>query len=88
MSDKVERTKSRIKKSKVLDGADESSLQSGVVYIGHLPHGFYENELTGYFSQFGTIKRVRVSRNKKVGLKSGLCRYSIMVESAGLPPFI
>ena len=40
--------------------------KSGVVYIGHLPHGFYEEELKGYFSQFGSINKVRVARNKKV----------------------
>lgn len=43
------------------------SFQSGVVYVGHLPHGFYEAELKGYFSQFGTVRKVRVARNKKVG---------------------
>lgn len=40
---------------------------SKVVYVGHLPEGFYEKQLLGYFSQFGTLKRVRVSRNKKTG---------------------
>lgn len=36
-----------------------------VLYIGHLPHGFYEKQLLGYFSQFGKVTRVRVSRSKK-----------------------
>ncbi|KAI3613115.1 ribosomal biogenesis protein gar2 [Moniliophthora roreri] len=39
----------------------------GVVYIGRLPHGFYEDQLKGYFSQFGDVTRLRVSRNKKTG---------------------
>ncbi|KXN88481.1 hypothetical protein AN958_07147 [Leucoagaricus sp. SymC.cos] len=39
----------------------------GVVYIGRLPHGFYEEQLKGYFSQFGDITRLRISRNKKTG---------------------
>jgi nucleolar protein 15 len=39
----------------------------GVVFIGHLPHGFYESQMTGYFSQFGTVTRLRLSRNKKSG---------------------
>mmetsp|Transcript_26874 Transcript_26874/g.58647 ORF Transcript_26874/g.58647 Transcript_26874/m.58647 type:complete len:200 (+) Transcript_26874:32-631(+) len=49
--------------------ADEptSSGQSRVVYIGHLPHGFYERQLLGFFSQFGKLTRVRLSRNKKTG---------------------
>lgn len=51
-------------KGKVGEVGDE--LQSGVVYIGHLPHGFYEEQLRSYFSQFGTVKRVKVARNKRV----------------------
>ena len=26
---------------------------SAVVYIGHLPHGFYEAQLLAYFTQYG-----------------------------------
>ncbi|XP_027925906.1 uncharacterized RNA-binding protein C1827.05c-like isoform X2 [Vigna unguiculata] len=37
-----------------------------VLYISRIPHGFYEKEMEGYFGQFGTIKRLRVARNKKV----------------------
>ncbi|CAD6505145.1 BgTH12-00640, partial [Blumeria graminis f. sp. triticale] len=39
----------------------------GVVYVGRIPHGFYENEMRGYFKQFGTISKLRLSRNKKTG---------------------
>ncbi len=39
----------------------------GVVYVGRIPHGFYENEMRQYFSQFGTISKLRLSRNKKTG---------------------
>ncbi|CAH8379598.1 unnamed protein product [Eruca vesicaria subsp. sativa] len=38
-----------------------------VLYIGRLPHGFYETEIEAFFTQFGTVKRVRVARNKKTG---------------------
>lgn len=38
-----------------------------VLYIGRIPHGFYENEMEGFFRQFGTIKRLRIARNKKTG---------------------
>lgn len=41
------------------------------LYIGHLPHGFYERELKKYFSQFGDVVNVRVSRNKKTGNSKG-----------------
>jgi len=39
----------------------------GVLYLGRIPHGFYENEMRGYFSQFGDVTRLRLSRNKKTG---------------------
>jgi len=39
----------------------------GVVYVGRLPYGFFERELRGYFSQFGELTRLRLSRNKKTG---------------------
>ncbi|XP_027160354.1 uncharacterized RNA-binding protein C1827.05c [Coffea eugenioides] len=38
-----------------------------VLYIGRIPHGFYENEMEGFFKQFGAIKRLRIARNKKTG---------------------
>ncbi|KAH9063954.1 hypothetical protein EDB87DRAFT_1673290 [Lactarius vividus] len=41
--------------------------QTGVVYLGRIPHGFYENQMRTYFSQFGDISRLRLSRNKKTG---------------------
>ncbi|EPX71744.1 MKI67 FHA domain-interacting nucleolar phosphoprotein [Schizosaccharomyces octosporus yFS286] len=43
------------------------SKQAGVLYVGRLPHGFHEKQLEGYFSQFGAINRLRLSRNKKTG---------------------
>ncbi|XP_066603325.1 MKI67 FHA domain-interacting nucleolar phosphoprotein-like [Prorops nasuta] len=39
----------------------------GVVYVGHIPHGFYEEEMKGFFSQFGKVTKVRVARSKKTG---------------------
>ncbi|KAL1892287.1 nucleolar protein [Ceratocystis pirilliformis] len=39
----------------------------GVVYIGRIPHGFYETEMKQYFGQFGPILRLRMSRNKRTG---------------------
>ncbi|XP_050211133.1 uncharacterized RNA-binding protein C1827.05c [Mercurialis annua] len=38
-----------------------------VLYMGRIPHGFYEKEMQDYFSQFGNIKRLRIARNKKTG---------------------
>lgn len=39
----------------------------GVVYVGRIPHGFYEHEMRDYFSQFGPITRLRLSRSRKTG---------------------
>ena len=39
----------------------------GVVYLGRIPHGFYEDQMRAYFEQFGEVKRLRLSRNKKTG---------------------
>ena len=41
-----------------------------VVYISHLPHGFYEEELRSFFTQFGQVCRVKVSRSKKVNYQT------------------
>lgn len=38
-----------------------------VLYLGHIPHGFYEEQMRGFFSQFGTVTRLRLARNRKTG---------------------
>ncbi|KAF8767613.1 MKI67 FHA domain-interacting nucleolar phosphoprotein-like [Argiope bruennichi] len=43
----------------------------GVIYVGHIPHGFYETEMKAYFSQFGKILRIRVARSRKTGRPKG-----------------
>lgn len=53
------------------DATDPASPYRGVLYIGHLPHGFYEEQLRGFFSQFGTVLRVRVARSKKTARAKG-----------------
>lgn len=45
--------------------------QFGYMYIGHLPHGFYEDEIKSYFSQFGKVCRVRLARSKLTGNYKG-----------------
>ncbi|KAI8055152.1 hypothetical protein BDF22DRAFT_675676 [Syncephalis plumigaleata] len=47
--------------------ARKEQATTGVVYVGRIPHGFYEDEMRGYFGQFGTVSRLRLSRNKKTG---------------------
>jgi len=36
---------------------------SSVIYVSHLPFYFQENQMHAYFSQFGKVKRVKLSRN-------------------------
>ncbi|CAI5524573.1 unnamed protein product [Closterium sp. Naga37s-1] len=45
----------------------KKAVKSSVVYLGRLPHGFYEDELHGFLSQFGEIEQLRVVRNPKTG---------------------
>ena len=47
-------------KSPVLPGA-------GVIFLSHIPHGFYEDQMRAYFSQFGEITRLRMARNRTTG---------------------
>jgi len=39
----------------------------GTIYIGRIPHGFFEHQMRAYFSQFGDITHLRLSRNKLTG---------------------
>jgi nucleolar protein 15 len=39
----------------------------GTIYLGHIPHGFFEKQMHSYFTQFGTITRLRLSRNRRTG---------------------
>ena len=48
-------------------GKDTPVKKSSVIYIGHVPHGFYEDQMRGFLSQFGIVTRLRLSRNKKTG---------------------
>ena len=57
----------KAKSKKRLAPNDEEPEETGVVYVGRLPHGFFEDQLRAYFSQFGDIKRLRLSRNKNTG---------------------
>lgn len=39
----------------------------GVIYIGRIPHGFFEHQMRAYLSQFGDILHLRLARNRKTG---------------------
>ncbi|RIA95539.1 hypothetical protein C1645_733929 [Glomus cerebriforme] len=39
----------------------------GVIYLGRIPHGFYEEQMRSYLDQFGTVNKLKLYRNKKTG---------------------
>ncbi|KAH9492400.1 hypothetical protein Btru_051022 [Bulinus truncatus] len=63
-------TRKRSEKNNKIEVTEDDRLP-GVVYIGHIPHGFYEKEIKQYFSQFGKVLGVKVSRSKKNGNAKG-----------------
>ncbi|BBN14648.1 nucleolar protein 15 [Marchantia polymorpha subsp. ruderalis] len=54
------------KKAQNLNVLDQPP-KSNVVYVGRIPHGFYEKQMKSFFEQFGNISKLRISRNKKTG---------------------
>ncbi|KAI6808876.1 hypothetical protein KC332_g16215 [Hortaea werneckii] len=60
--------------------ASDPEQSPGIIYIGRLPHGFYEPQLRGYFSQFGEILHLRLARNRK----SGKSQHYAFIEFASL----
>ncbi|KAF5098992.1 hypothetical protein D0Z03_001102 [Geotrichum reessii] len=49
------------------DNTSNNKKTRGVIYIGRIPHGFYESQMRAYFGQFGDVLNLRLSRNKKTG---------------------
>lgn len=69
-SSKLKLSKKKEKEvQKKLSKAQQSGKNEGpgTVYVGRIPHGFYEKEMREYFSQFGDITKLRLSRNKYTG---------------------
>jgi nucleolar protein 15 len=44
---------------------------SAVLYVGHIPYGFYEEAQFQFFSQYGKVTRVRLSRDPKTNRYRG-----------------
>ncbi len=61
----------RNKRKKDNNKTDASEEPSSVIYLGHLPVGFEEREITVFLNQFGNVTRCRVSRSKKTGRSRG-----------------
>ncbi|KAL4120500.1 hypothetical protein QTP88_013182 [Uroleucon formosanum] len=54
-----------------IEKAPKASNDRGVVYLGHVPHGFYENEMKQYFAQFGDVTNINIPKSKKTGKARG-----------------
>ena len=54
-------SKSSLKKRKSKVSEDGSH----IVYVGHIPDGFFEKQMRGFFSQFGVVKRLKLFRSPK-----------------------
>jgi len=52
---------------KVKSKSKSRGASRGVVMITNIPFGFYEKQMFEYFSQFGKVLRIRISKNKKTG---------------------
>ncbi|XP_017782197.1 PREDICTED: MKI67 FHA domain-interacting nucleolar phosphoprotein-like [Nicrophorus vespilloides] len=64
---KIKLLKEQVKDGDVKVAEEGSSKERAIIYIGHLPHGFYEKELREYFGQFGKVTKVTVPRAKRSG---------------------
>lgn len=47
------------------------STPADIIYLGHIPHGFYELEMKKFFNQFGKVKRSKLYRSQKTGNSKG-----------------
>lgn len=45
--------------------------ERGIIYLGHIPHGFYEQQIITYFGQFGKVHNAIVCRSRKTGRSKG-----------------
>ncbi|SPP80756.1 MKI67 FHA domain-interacting nucleolar phosphoprotein [Drosophila guanche] len=61
--------KKKLPKAKPEDQKERK--ERGIVFIKHLPHGFFEQQLRQYFKQFGRVMRVRLARSPLSGNSKG-----------------
>ncbi|XP_071789127.1 uncharacterized protein [Asterias amurensis] len=67
---RVRRKRSKKVKEEDLDMSGEPE-ERGVVYLSHIPHGFYEPQMISFFEQFGKVTRCKLWRSKKTGKSRG-----------------
>lgn len=49
----------------------EDTNATNIIYLGHIPQGFYENEIRRFFSQFGVVKRIKLFRSPRTNNSKG-----------------
>ncbi|KAK7093116.1 MKI67 FHA domain-interacting nucleolar phosphoprotein-like [Littorina saxatilis] len=69
--DDTEKSKLQTDVQKIKKKKKGGSTTRGVVYLGHIPLGFYEPDMKKFFGQFGRVTRLRLSRSKKTGRSKG-----------------
>lgn len=47
------------------------SSERGIVYLGHIPFGFFEESMRSFFTQFGDIRALKLSRSKRTARSKG-----------------
>ncbi|XP_050293878.1 uncharacterized protein LOC126734341 [Anthonomus grandis grandis] len=60
-----------IVKRNLREAKKRAAQRRGLVYIGHIPHGFYEKQMKNYFKQFGKVTNVKVCRSRVSGNAKG-----------------
>jgi len=67
------KTTEELKKKTLAVKKDPKASQNerGVIYLGQIPFGFFEDEMRSYFEQFGTVTRLTLARSKKTGRSKG-----------------
>ncbi|OWF42630.1 MKI67 FHA domain-interacting nucleolar phosphoprotein-like [Mizuhopecten yessoensis] len=68
------------KKVKNIKAKKNSDAPKGVVYLGHIPVGFHEPQMRGFFSQFGTVTRLKLCRSLKTGRSKGFAFIEFLYE--------
>jgi len=61
----------KLKAQKDQAAAEAALNKRGIILLSHIPHGFFEQEMKQYFSQFGKVTRLRHARSKKTGKSKG-----------------
>jgi len=67
-----------VKKSGGKKSVKVNDEDSTIIYLGHIPSGFFEPDMQKFFSQFGTVKKVKLFRSAKTGGSKGFAFIEFM----------